>query len=71
MSSSACSPGSRFTSPQDMIHERIREYSPKPVHTCVYTHGHADHVFGIMAFDDEAKEKGWRRPRVCSPCDAV
>ena len=54
-----------------MIHERIREYSPKQVHTCVYTHGHADHVFGIMAFDDEAKEKGWRRPRVCSPCDAV
>lgn len=34
------------------------------MHTCVYTHGHIDHVFGIEEFDAEAKTKGFKRPRV-------
>ena len=27
-------------------------------------HGHVDHCFGVQAFDAEAVEKGWQKPRV-------
>jgi glyoxylase-like metal-dependent hydrolase (beta-lactamase superfamily II) len=28
----------------------LREATDQPVHTCIYTHGHADHVHGLEAF---------------------
>lgn len=31
----------------------VREWSDAPVHTAVYTHGHADHAFGMRAFLEE------------------
>ena len=54
--------GSSLAAPS--IHAAIREWSPKPLHTAVYSHGHIDHVFGVGIFEDEATEKGWAAPRV-------
>jgi alkyl sulfatase BDS1-like metallo-beta-lactamase superfamily hydrolase len=46
------------------VHEQVRAWSPKRLHTAVYTHGHIDHVFGMPPFDEEARTKGWPRPHV-------
>lgn len=46
------------------VFEEIRRWSDRPVHTAIYTHGHVDHVFGIQHFDEEAKGRGLRPPRV-------
>lgn len=40
----------------------VREFSSKPVHTAIYTHGHIDHCFGIQMFDAEAS--GGRQPLI-------
>jgi alkyl sulfatase BDS1-like metallo-beta-lactamase superfamily hydrolase len=42
----------------------VRNYSERPVHLAIFTHGHVDHVMGMERFDDEARDKGWPRPRV-------
>ena len=47
-----------------LAHGQIREWSDKPLHTAIYSHGHVDHVFGVPLFDQEAEENGWPRPRV-------
>lgn len=38
---------------------RLREVTDAPVHTCIYTHGHVDHVHGLGAFllDDQAEPR--------------
>ena len=41
----------------------VRSFSPAPLHTAVYTHGHVDHVFGLPPFEREAQDQG-RRIRV-------
>ncbi len=41
------------------LFEDVRRWSPEPVHTAVYTHGHVDHVFGLAPFEAEARERGW------------
>jgi alkyl sulfatase BDS1-like metallo-beta-lactamase superfamily hydrolase len=41
----------------------LRQWSKAPVHTAVYTHGHADHVTGAQAFDAEAAANGSARIR--------
>ena len=46
------------------IHVRLRAWSPRPLHTAVYTHGHIDHVFGVSVFEAEARRMGWPPPRV-------
>jgi alkyl sulfatase BDS1-like metallo-beta-lactamase superfamily hydrolase len=46
------------------LHDAVRRWSPRPLHTAVYTHGHVDHVFGVGPFEDEARERGWTRPHV-------
>ncbi|TXR99748.1 MBL fold metallo-hydrolase [Streptomyces sp. col6] len=46
------------------LHESVRGHSSAPVSTVVYTHGHADHVFGVGPFDREAAEAGTARPEV-------
>ena len=39
-------------------HRRLRrEYKGKRVHTCIYTHGHVDHVGGILDFEECATVK--------------
>lgn len=44
--------------------QRIREWTSGPIHTAVYTHGHVDHAYGLPPFIEEAKTKGWGRPRI-------
>jgi glyoxylase-like metal-dependent hydrolase (beta-lactamase superfamily II) len=34
------------------VHSAVRAWSDAPLHTAVYTHGHADHAFGLRAFLD-------------------
>jgi glyoxylase-like metal-dependent hydrolase (beta-lactamase superfamily II) len=34
----------------DAMHQAVRAWSDAPLHTAVYTHGHADHAFGLGAF---------------------
>jgi len=46
------------------IFKMVRAISEAPVHTAIYTHGHTDHAFGMPPFLEEAKEKGWPRPRI-------
>jgi glyoxylase-like metal-dependent hydrolase (beta-lactamase superfamily II) len=46
------------------LFEEVRRWSDAPVHTAVYSHGHVDHVFGLGAFEQEARESGWPRLRV-------
>lgn len=41
-------PGRRLAAPR--VHAAIRSWSDLPVHTCVYTHGHLDHAFGLGPF---------------------
>lgn len=45
------------------IHGALRQHTDAPVHTIIFTHGHVDHAFGALAFDEEAREKGRPRPR--------
>jgi alkyl sulfatase BDS1-like metallo-beta-lactamase superfamily hydrolase len=46
------------------VHEGIRSWSRKPLHSAIFSHGHIDHVFGVGPFDDEAQTNSWRRPHV-------
>jgi glyoxylase-like metal-dependent hydrolase (beta-lactamase superfamily II) len=32
------------------VHESVRQWCPDPLRVAVYTHGHADHAFGLRAF---------------------
>ncbi len=45
------------------ILEALRRHTDAPVHTIVLTHGHVDHAFGVLAFDEEARAAGRPRPR--------
>jgi alkyl sulfatase BDS1-like metallo-beta-lactamase superfamily hydrolase len=39
-------------------HAQIREWTAKPVHSAIYTHGHVDHAFGLEPFEKEQAERG-------------
>lgn len=40
------------------VHERIRQWSQDPVHTIIYSHGHVDHVMGVVNFEQDPIQKG-------------
>jgi len=42
--------------------ESLRRWTPDPIHTIVYTHGHLDHVGGSPAFLADALDRGFARP---------
>ncbi|MCQ4211040.1 alkyl sulfatase dimerization domain-containing protein [Streptomyces longispororuber] len=46
------------------LHEAVRKFRAGPVRSVVYTHGHVDHVFGVLPFDQEAARTGADRPEV-------
>ncbi|MCW2708153.1 MAG: fold metallo-hydrolase, partial [Frankiales bacterium] len=46
------------------VHSTLRRWSPAPLHTAVFSHGHIDHVFGVAPFEEEAATNGWAAPRV-------
>ncbi|HEY5105031.1 MAG TPA: MBL fold metallo-hydrolase, partial [Acidimicrobiales bacterium] len=47
-----------------VVHQEIRSWSAKPLHSAIFSHGHIDHVFGVGPFDEEAETNAWRRPTV-------
>jgi len=49
----------------------VRAIDPAPMHAAIYTHGHADHAFGLPPFLAEAAEKGWPRPRIVAHRDVA
>lgn len=49
---------------RDATFEKVRGIERAPLHSAVYTHGHADHAFGLPPFLDEAARQGWPRPRI-------
>jgi len=44
--------------------EAIRTRTQAPIHTIIYTHGHADHAFAAGPFIEDAKERGHTKPRI-------
>lgn len=38
-----------------VVHQQVRSWSPAPVHTAIYTHGHVDHVMGTEPFEREQR----------------
>jgi alkyl sulfatase BDS1-like metallo-beta-lactamase superfamily hydrolase len=42
----------------------LRRWSGQPIHTIVYTHGHADHVGGARPLINEARDRNLPRPQV-------
>jgi|SRR5690242_13005594 len=48
---------------RDRTFAAVRAIDPSPLHAAIYTHGHADHAFGLPPFLAEAAQKGWPRPR--------
>lgn len=54
--------GSSFVA--QAVHEELRRWTPKRLHTAVYSHGHIDHVFGVPVWEAEAADKGWPAPVV-------
>jgi alkyl sulfatase BDS1-like metallo-beta-lactamase superfamily hydrolase len=47
---------------RDRTFASVRAIDPAPIHAAIYTHGHADHAFGLPPFLAEAAERGWPRP---------
>ncbi|MFM7534519.1 MAG: alkyl sulfatase dimerization domain-containing protein [Acidimicrobiales bacterium] len=49
----------------DHVYDTVRAWRPQGrLAGAVYSHHHADHVFGTLRFDAEASERGWARPQV-------
>ena len=46
------------------VHRTLRAWSPRRLHTAVYSHGHIDHVFGVPVWAAESAEAGWPEPVV-------
>jgi len=46
------------------VHDVLRAWSDRPLHTAVFTHGHIDHVFGVDLYEADAEATGAPRPRV-------
>jgi glyoxylase-like metal-dependent hydrolase (beta-lactamase superfamily II) len=44
------------------IVQKLRELTSLPVSAVVFTHGHVDHAFGVVALDAEARDAGRPRP---------
>ncbi|HET8532843.1 MAG TPA: alkyl sulfatase dimerization domain-containing protein [Methylomirabilota bacterium] len=49
---------------RDRTFAAVRAIDPAPVRAAIYTHGHADHAFGLPPFLAEAALKGWPRPQI-------
>ncbi len=49
---------------RDRTFATVRAWDAGPVAAAVYTHGHVDHACGLPPFLDEARARGWARPRI-------
>jgi alkyl sulfatase BDS1-like metallo-beta-lactamase superfamily hydrolase len=59
----------RFT-PQ-VLNDLRSNYFQAPVEAVVYTHGHVDHVSGADAIIEEARSRGYARPRIIGHRDVA
>lgn len=41
-----------------MVHGAVRSFTPRPLHTVIFTHGHLDHVFGVELYEPAARPQG-------------
>ncbi|HEY8216581.1 MAG TPA: alkyl sulfatase dimerization domain-containing protein [Acidimicrobiia bacterium] len=48
----------------DVMHDAVRQWSQRPLHTAVFTHGHIDHVFGVDRYEADNDAAGAPRPAV-------
>jgi alkyl sulfatase BDS1-like metallo-beta-lactamase superfamily hydrolase len=48
----------------DVMHDAVRRWSPSPLHTAVFTHGHIDHVFGVDRYEADNAAAGAAPPAV-------
>ncbi|MGH7331950.1 MAG: alkyl sulfatase dimerization domain-containing protein [Candidatus Rokuibacteriota bacterium] len=47
------------------LYEAVRRWRPAaPLTAAVFSHHHADHIFGVAPFEQEAAARAWPRPRV-------
>ncbi|HEU5302567.1 MAG TPA: alkyl sulfatase dimerization domain-containing protein [Acidimicrobiia bacterium] len=46
------------------IHESVRDWSIRPSHTIVFTHGHIDHCFGVERYDADNHGLGVAPPTI-------
>lgn len=46
------------------IVEELRSFTDRPVLYVIYGHGHADHAFGVEPVLEDARERGYPRPRI-------
>ena len=56
---------------RDRTFAAVRAIDQAPLRGAIYTHGHADHAFGLPPFLAEATEKGWPRPRIAAHRDVA
>jgi len=49
----------------------VRGWDATPLAAAVYTHGHVDHACGLPPFVEEARSRGWPRPRVVGHRDVA
>ncbi|MGI9006899.1 MAG: alkyl sulfatase dimerization domain-containing protein [Streptosporangiaceae bacterium] len=54
--------GSSFVAPA--VHAELRRWSGERLNTAVYSHGHIDHVFGVLVWEAESARRGWPAPVV-------
>lgn len=48
-----------------LIQQTVKEFSDKPLHTAIYTHGHTDHIsLNYMTYEEENAKQGRSRVRV-------
>jgi alkyl sulfatase BDS1-like metallo-beta-lactamase superfamily hydrolase len=48
----------------DVMHDAVRRFTPSPLHTAVFTHGHIDHVFGVDRYEADNAAAGAPPPGV-------
>ena len=46
------------------VHQSITRWRELRLDTAVFTHGHTDHCFGVELYEEQARDRGWRPPRV-------
>ena len=56
---------------RDKTFAAVREWDTAPLVAAVYTHGHVDHACGLPPFLDEARTRGWARPRIVGHRDVA
>jgi alkyl sulfatase BDS1-like metallo-beta-lactamase superfamily hydrolase len=56
---------------RDKTFAAVRGWDARPLVAAVYTHGHVDHACGLPPFLEEARTRGWPRPRIVGHRDVA